>query len=781
MSEELNTSAQAEDASSTINTPPHPDRAWHLAAARDLTTAYLDYTPEVDGEIPIAREILEYAIALGIPEDLLFSEETLTRAIQNTQYSGIPLKSYAISNDCDSSYEIVVSEDKLQGMLSVSKALGRGTPLNLKKLGEDIRDSGFSGMNIAKIKQDILAFYHGTIVRLENYVLASGSAPVAGKPREITWDIEFLDESEVDSLKQKNREAPKPPKQEIPTLADMAVVDVPEMAFVQAETIIISLTPKDPGRLGVDVFGVPLPPTDDMAIQLETHENVRFDNNAVVSEQDGILDRWPVGEGGYAIRVRPYRDAVITVNISDDAMLASVKLIDGIGSGKFLSTESVRQALIGAGVIKGIDIEAIDAAIFRASTLGDASEIVVARGRPSVEPGESRIKFHVPLASGKGVTLRDDGTADFRNQDRITSVNPEQLIAEIVTEQVEIADGWDVRSKIIKGDENQQLPVVIGEGIRQESAGNGLSKLYAIKAGELVYDGTAIAVADIHTIQGDVGPTSGNVKFGGSVNITGSVLGSFFVMSKGTIKVADGVGASLLSADESIHVVNGVKGGNKAVIRARREISVGFMELATVMAVGDVTIEKTCLNSTIKCNGMLSLASDKGRLVGGHIRARSGVSAQQIGSKSGAATHISFGQDYLIGDKIELEEREIAKLQNELVRLERLIHTAEHDKAIADVKKGRTRKLHVLKLLEKRTERLFWLRERFEQHFPSKVTVPGIIYPGVSLESHGRTLKIDAEKRNVELYFDPESGHIVERVLEKAGKKTRAVASSSTR
>ena len=71
-----------------------------------------------------------------------------------------------------------------------------------------------------------------------------------------------------------------------------------------------------------------------------------------------------------------------------------------------------------------------------------------------------------------------------------------------------------------------------------------------------------------------------------------------------------------------------------------------------------------------------------------------------------------------------------------------------------------------MKLIEKRSMRLFTLREKFEEHFPSEVEVRGKLYPGVVFESHGRYHEIDSEKKGVVLIFDQKTGRIVENPLQ---------------
>ncbi len=743
---------------------PDAHKPYKVATSRDMNTAFLSFDPQKTEELPHAGEIIDIAKKKGIPEDALFSVEKLDQALKNTVLSGIPLENYPICEDKDASFEITTNDDKTKALLTIKKGRGQGKPLVLKELGAAIRTSGLKGMDLARIKEDILSFYRSPQLVLENYVLAEGKPPQPGKPRELTWEVSWLDEEKVAKQKKLCEEAPWHPEEELPSVSRKPIAEIEEMAFVKAESIIASISPVDKGTPGVDVYGKQIDATGGTEAPVETLEHVRLDTEAIVAERDGIVERWQ--EDSVPIcRVRPHRDATVSVNISEDVMLASVSLTEGTGSGLRLSTELVRQRLIDAGVIKGIDLHAVEEAVRSAVEENSRDEVVVARGEPPTETGEARLKFHINLASGKSVTIRDDGTADFKNQDRITTVDKDTLIAEVVSPDFEKKDGWDVRSKTVKAKDSQHLQIEAGAGIRKERDDAGMLKFYADTSGELIYDGTSLVIQEVHTVKGDIGTGTGNVKFSGPVNIAGGVRSGYYVMAKGTVKIADGVEAALVSSEGSIHVQQGIKGGGKAVLRAKDKITAAFAEQATLMTIGDVVLQNTCLHCEVKCNGSLMMETENGKLVGGIIKVRNGLVAAQLGTKTGVQTEISFGQDMLIRDKIELEEREIEKLQNQIAELDGTIRLAEKEKRQSNIEKGRKKKVQCLKLIEKRGERLFWLRERFEQHFSSAIKVQGAVYPGVVLESHGRILEITNERRNVSFSFNQESGHIEETPL----------------
>jgi uncharacterized protein (DUF342 family) len=204
-----------------------------------------------------------------------------------------------------------------------------------------------------------------------------------------------------------------------------------------------------------------------------------------------------------------------------------------------------------------------------------------------------------------------------------------------------------------------------------------------------------------------------------------------------------------------------------------------FAEQAVLLAIGDVHLHGPCVRCQVKCNGRVRLDSEKGTLVAGEVRASRGVEAQNIGSPSGMRTVVSFGQDFLVKDQIEREEREVTALTKRLADLDTEMFVLEKRASEAGASAGpvpaasqastllaraRAQKVQAMKLIDQRKMRLITLRDRYDEHVPSEVVVRGTLYPGAVLESHGRRYETRTEKKMISLHFDPVQGRIVEKV-----------------
>lgn len=737
---------------------------WQVLVSRDKLTAFLDYAPREDLPRAVAAEILKAAVDLEVVPGGLFDATQIDRILRNSETSGIPLRQYPICGNLDGGFEIRISDDKSRATLSLYKGRGAGRALELKEVGAALRTSKIKNLDLAKIKTDILAFYRSTETVLEGYELAAGKSPGKGADQLISWDVEFMPATKLAELKIAAAAAPESAFRGIFSMAKYPMAVVQDAVLVDDGQVVASVTPATRGTPGIDVFGKTIGGALGNQLRVELHENCAKRQDDIVSGTEGVLDRW-VQDGSLHLRVRPQSDAEIITTIAPDSMSASVDLIQGQGTGSRLHPEDVRQALISAGVIRGIDLDAIGAAVAAAEERGSANKAVVAKGELPQSQGETSLSFRIEVASGRGVTINQNGRADYRNQDRLTMVEEGTLIAEIVSPDATRKAGIDVRGRAIEANKAPELNLTIGEHILQEEGEQGRIKLIAAVSGELAYDGKSIDIVGVHSVIGDVGPSTGNIRFPGPVNISGNVLPGYVVIATGTVKISEGVEAALVSSEKSVHIVKGVKGGGKAAIRARENITASFAEQVVLMSVRDISMANSCLDCSIKCNGLLKLQTEKGRLVGGQTKSRSGVEAAAIGSKHGAKTTISFGQDYLIGDKIDLEQKELEKLKVAAVETETLIRQAEKDGNAEELSKQRAKKLQIFKMNEKRTERLFWLREKFEQHYESAVVVRGTAYPGVTLESHGRTHKITTEMHKVVFYFNQEKGIVEDRPL----------------
>ncbi|MBI9107268.1 MAG: DUF342 domain-containing protein [Spirochaetales bacterium] len=741
---------------------------WSLELSKDKNTCLLRFNPGgLESNLPDPAEIIKRAEMLGCAPDTLFSEDKLTGIIRTAVSTGKILDKVIISTDDDGFFEIRVTEDKLKAELVMHKGRGEGKSLVLKQVGAAIKSSGLKGLDLKKIQEIILEFYRGPETDL-CFTLCEGIAAEHGETGKITWDLVFLGGSQIDDIKKRSATLSDEYLSKIESAANYPPAEAAALALVKDQQQ-IAVLPVDSGKSGVDVYGKEVESSSVDTGAFEALENVKFEGGNLVSTAAGLFERFEK-EGETAFRIRPYQDSETKIKVSADRMSATMTAVPSLGAGRPPSLEDANRLIAEAGLAKGINTETVRGVVEKARAGESVSGALIAMGQAPKNAGEYKLKFLIELAGGEAVSIDASGKADYRKQNKISSVKEGDLLAEIQVIEGESKDGWDVLGKALPAKQLTPLNVEIGNNIREEKDEQGDTFLVAAKSGRVLYENNRIEVQESLFVKGDVDFGTGNIKFGGDVNVKGNVRSGFYVMAGGNVAVGMNSEMSLLSSDKSIMVAQGVKGGGKAIIRAKASILLSFAERATLLAVEDITVKNAVFNCKVKCNGKLRLKTEKGYLVGGRIQARGGIEAANIGSGSGSRTQVSFGQDYLISDQIEIEENEINKIKNKLIKIDPEMRNAERSGETKILAGLRMEKFKLMKILEKRSLRVFTLKERFEQHHPGEVIVRGEVFPGVVFESHGRYLEISKKEKAVKILFNQETGMLETVSLEKKGE-----------
>ncbi|MBA7568567.1 hypothetical protein ES708_10296 [subsurface metagenome] len=744
---------------------PYKKHTFSISASEDGITCFINFDPgTANASLPTAELIFKECEELGLGRDALLTAGELKNILEEAIAGNSPLKQKSISSTLNAMIRIDIPPDKMKAELTLKKGRGEGRTLSLKEIGDVIRQKKFKGMDITQVKEVLLKFYHSEDLVLENFLIVAGKEPTQGEGGTIKWQTPFFDKKKTDELR-KEFQADQDKAGEINSLEEFSLTSVTEMASVEERTKVAEIQAATAGEPGVDVFGTVIPGIKGKEPEIKYFENVHRIKNEILCDVRGILERGLEGDT-VLLRARLRQDSEIRVSLEADRMKGFISLIPHEGSGTPIDSERVKEEIAKTGIIKGIDQEKVAAAVLQAKGGEIVQKLLIAQGLEPEHGEGGKLIFHIERASGSRVTIARDGRANYKKQDRITSVQKGALLAEILPTTA-TKDGWDVTGKEIPARENTPVSLEAGKNVKKEENSDGSVKFIAEESGELIRNGNVLEVLNVHTIEGNINLKTGNVKFSGSVLIKGSVLSGFTVVSGESIIVQETVQGSLLSAADDISVLQGVKGGDKAILRAKKNIEVNFAEQAHLLCSGDIQIQNSSLRCNIKCNGELTMESDKGHIIGGFVRVRKGLEARNIGSAMGIPTHIFFGQDYLVRDQIELEEKAIEKLKNAISRIDSDMKQLERSAFVdkGGLEKLRKEKLHHLQVIEKSSHHLFNLRERFEQHFPSEITVKGTIFPGTVLKSHGRTHKIANPQKEVIFYFNPKTGRIEEKPL----------------
>jgi uncharacterized protein (DUF342 family) len=239
----------------------------------------------------------------------------------------------------------------------------------------------------------------------------------------------------------------------------------------------------------------------------------------------------------------------------------------------------------------------------------------------------------------------EDGSVDFRRLNTFGNVQPGQLIGTLQPPTVG-NDGVSVYGKPIPAAAGEPLNFTVDEGARGP---DGQGRVYAERAGRVIFDGQTLTVSEEYLVDGDVDLEVGHIDFVGFVEIHGDVPDGFDIRAGKGLKVSGIVGACRIYADGDVEL-RGMAGLGTGKIVCRGNLIACFLNDVEVECGGDLIVQNEIRNSFIKCAGVVSLP--KGMISGGECIALGGIEANKIGAPSGLHTELDAGIDFRVREQL---------------------------------------------------------------------------------------------------------------------------------
>ena len=734
---------------------PMAKHSYGVSTGTDGITPFFHFDPgDKKFPLPSGEEILAGAAEKGAKKENLVSAIELDKAIGEAAKTRQPIEAFSLFHPTEAEVKVEINQDKTLALLSLRKGVAGAKPLEVKAISQAINESGVQGYDTEKLKTDIRAFMEGKELFLSDYVLLEGVSSTRGKNREIQLSVDRVAREEKELLTLRLRDWYS---QNFSENVDFDLDKEFDLARVKEGQKLAVVSEGSKGNVGKDIFGNVIPglPGNDPDIKLFNALELR--GSEILALQDGLLV-FTASENEFYGKVIDYEDARVGIHVSADAMEATGDFFRETGPGIHLTVENVEKEMSALGVKKGIDWEALEKACVNARENGSALNCVIARGRFPIAKGGSGYKWYVPLTLPK-LTSPEDSASEGKP----VQVKAGTIIVDLSQPVGKDLPGYDVLGREIPIDRETAFSIKFDGSIREAALGKG-KRLIAARSGELGFYGGILKIGSVKTIQGDVDPSEGNLKFSGEIRISGNVLPGGVVMSSSHVIINGMAEGAFISAGGKAIVKLGFKGNGRGILKARAGIVATSVECASVAAVGDIKLINGSVVSKIKTNGKLLITAERGKLSGGVCQARNGIDAAEIGSEDGLRTEISFGQDYLVKDQIAAYEEELAKVREAISKLEEKMGKFLKSK-LPLPEDLRLEKVRMVKRLEQVNLRLFNLREKFEEHFESEVRSRGAVFPGVVIESHNRYYEVKQKRSGVVFYFDRGTGRIKEKPL----------------
>ena len=414
----------------------------------------------------------------------------------------------------------------------------------------------------------------------------------------------------------------------------------------------------------------------------------------------------------------------VKVEIAKDRMSASITFFPAVGEGKPASEADIMEALAKANIKWGIDLSEVKR--LAESHVHDISYKIASAQAP-IDGKNGYLDFGFDPNEKKDASpkLLDNGYVDFRSLNLIELVEKGQRLIRIIPPE-EGVNGTDVTGNVIPYKRGNPAPrVTKGKGVATNEDEN---EMIAETSGQVTYINKKLAVNPLLEIQGDVGPSTGNVEFNGAVIIRGNVASGYSVTAEGDVDIYGTVEASKIESGGNVFMFSGVQGGDKGEIIAGGDIMTKFAEGCTLKA-GRNIVANSIMHSNVYCAGSLMLDGKNGNLVGGIINVGEYVKAKTIGSSMATSTDIIVGnnpeklEEY---NKLVVEyEQKVAEFDKMNNLLQKLIEEHNAGKTNAEKKNLLLKSLQVKAHLKNELQKLEELLTEMKQ---SLETQRGVIY-----------------------------------------------------
>lgn len=401
------------------------------------------------------------------------------------------------------------------------------------------------------------------------------------------------------------------------------------------------------------------------------------------------------------------KDATVTFQISDDAMVAKATIVSAWGGSPLSANELVKLAH-DAGINFGFQRDQIIHLISQASRAepGSMTAGIIAVGRV-MTPGEN--SKLVPLVEGLRPRLQrpvanDEQPADLRDFGMLPSVQIGEALVrrEPPTPGV---DGVTVKGQVQQAPVGQLIPWKPGEGTDFSpldndvliATRNGMPRLaedtamvdeiYAVKrvdlsTGHIQFKGAVV-------INGDV-TESMKVVAGGSVFIKGTVEGSL-IESGGDIEIGGAIIGHQLHEHEQKHhapstfqhapVMHGQLEHFSTVVKAAGNISCSFAQYARLVADGDIQAMKQLNHCDVTARSVLvgKLEKPAGKILGGTFLLEKSLTAGTVGSPSESVLVVDFNRKITpIFERLQSLRHTAQSIRQDMDEIRRGVETLRH-------------------------------------------------------------------------------------------------------
>ncbi len=425
----------------------------------------------------------------------------------------------------------------------------------------------------------------------------------------------------------------------------------------------------------------------------------------------------------------------VVITLEERAWMAKIRMYPPSDQGSRLTLDDLYSLLEQHNVKHGILRQNLSL-MWKAKLY--CTDVLIAKADMPVQGSHAKIEYHFDVDKTSKPAMLEDGSVDYHSLDMIEHVKNGQLLATL-TPEVEGKPGMTVSGVPIHPAKVSKGALKYGNNIRMDEDG---LHIYSEVDGDVTLVEDTVFVSNVYEVPADVGPSTGDIEYDGSVEIKGNVLSGYKVVAAGNITVNGTVEGAVLQAGGRIVLKNGVQGRGKAELSAEGDVITNFIESATVKSGGKITTE-AIMHSQVEAQDEIEVAGRRGMIAGGRVCSTKMISMKIAGSTMGTQTELEVGLDPVLVERYQNVAKEMEKLTNERDGLlQNVAIMKKRLKAKGSLDEEKVKKLketgdrinEIVGLLESLTEEYEQLDQQIENSSGGgKIVVRDVAYPGVKL------------------------------------------------
>lgn len=422
----------------------------------------------------------------------------------------------------------------------------------------------------------------------------------------------------------------------------------------------------------------------------------------------------------------------IRVNINKDHLSATIVIRQPKPEEPEMTVDEVTASLTGAGVVYGLDQEAITRAV--AERTYD-SPIKVANGDPPRKGEDTKFEYCFDVNFQCSPKTDKDGTIDYRDINSIQCVDKDGVLAR-KTLATEGTNGKRVDSKEILATRGRDLPFKYGANTTVSKDG---LELTATASGAVVFRNGTIVVKDVLIINGDVDFKVGNIDCNGSVKVTGDIHAGFRLHVGGNLEVGGNVHDCYIVCRGNILVKGGCFGRGVGSIHAEGDVVLKYAAGQRISSDQQVIVGGELLNCHVTAKERVWVRGSNGTIIGGEVNAGKEIRAAIIGSSANTPTVLSVAFDADLvkeyeaitheSSRLEIDAERVNKKLDELYKLQ--MNGKLSRSRMAALRKLERFKKNVPHTLEELKSKKAKLEEKLKQFQDTVIIAEDTIFPGV--------------------------------------------------